>query len=188
MNHRERLAALKLAALLEEFSPGELERAADALAGSAPLAAPLDKLLRSQSDGRADRAPRGRSERMRESRAVQALKERDPDRYRLLADFEAQLRGKDLLSTAGALNDLARGLGIDPGRRAKRQDVISKVMARLVELPIEAAREIVASIPDGDAPDDGYHRLATYLHKGYDPGPSSRPGDPPEDAGAPTRD
>ena len=173
MNRRERLAALKIAALLEEFSPRELGRAADALSGNTPLPAPLDELLRGAGGRAAGGAPRGQPDRLRESRAVQALKERDPDRHRLLAEFEVLLRRNEVLPRTRDLSDFARDLDIDVGQRARRQDVISKLMARLVELPIESAREVITSVPDSDAPGDGYHRLATYIYKGYDPGPTS---------------
>lgn len=112
---------------------------------------------------------------MRESKAVRALREHHPERYQLLSSFEARLRAKELLSDAGQLSDFARDLGLDVSQRASRQDSISKLMARLVELPAQSASEIIASVSGDDPPDDGYRRLATYIHKGYDPGPASGP-------------
>ena len=173
MNRRERLAVLKIAALLEEFSPLELERAADALSGNTSLPSPLDALLRRAGGRAAGGAPRQQPDRLRESRAVQALKERDPDRHRLLAEFEVLLRRNEILPRTRDLSDFARDLDIEVGQRARREDIISKLMARLVELPVESAREVITSVPDDEAPGDGYHRLATYIYKGYDPGSAS---------------
>ena len=174
MNRRERLAALKIAALLEEFSPRELGRAADALSpGTRPCQPRLTSCCAARAVARLA-APRADSPTDCGSRgAVQALKERDPDRHRLLAEFEVLLRRNEVLPRTRDLSDFARDLDIDVGQRARRQDVISKLMARLVELPVESAREVITSVPDGDAPGDGYHRLATYIYKGYDPGPAS---------------
>ena len=173
MKKRERLAALRLATLLEEFTPEELDRAADALAGGSPLPHELEKLLRDGQRSGARAKSRTRPAHLRESKAVQALKEPDPAKYELLSGFESRLRKGDVLSSTSSLSQFARDLGVTVRSRGRRQDIVSQLVAHLADLPTDTADEIIAAVPDDDVSGDGYHRLATYIHKGYDPGPAS---------------
>ncbi len=173
MKSRERLAVLRLATLIEEFTPEELDRAADALSGVVPLPEQLRALLLKDRRLRDDSRSRARPMHLRESKAVRALRGSDPARYELLAGFEVRLRKGDVFSATRQLRGFAQDLGVDVGARGGRHDIVSRTMAYLAELPLEAAREIISGVPEGEVPDDGYHRLATYLHKGYDPGPTS---------------
>lgn len=173
--HRERLAALRLAALLEEFTAQELEWAAEVLSGSAPLPPSLETLLRPSRTAARSRTAPNRPAYLRESKAVRALKERDPARYDLLAGFESQLRRGEALPGTRSLGQFVRGLAIDVRTSGSRQDIVSRIMAYLAELPLEGARQIITAVPEGELSDDGYHRLATYLHKGYDPGATHEP-------------
>ncbi len=93
----------------------------------------------------------------------------------MLSGFESRLRKSEILPTTSNLSQFARDVGVEVSARGKRQDIVSKLMAHLADLPVNTAEEIIAAVPVDDAPDDGYHRLATYIHKGYDPGTASEP-------------
>lgn len=182
MNSRERLAALKIATLLEEFSPEELAEAATALSYTSTLPEPLSDLLHKKAGST---QKRGAKENSRESKAIQALKETEPRKYELLADFEAKVRRGEVLKNTRRLIQLVSDLGLDAKATTSRQVALGRLMKHLADLPVEHASELIAMFPEDPDPSDSYRRLATYIHKGYDPGPSASPPEQPE--GAATR-
>ena len=168
MKSRERLAALKIATLIEEFSAEELANAAEALSGMSALPEPLVDLLHKK--GRtAERNPRSN----RESRAIRGLKDSDPQKYEMLAAFEAKLRRGEVLKNTRYLIQFISDIGIDTKATRSRQAALSRLMKHLADLPVERASEIIAMAPEERDPSDSYRRLATYIHKGYDPGSST---------------
>ena len=118
----------------------------------------------------------------RESKAIQRLKENDPKKYDLLAAFEAKLRRGEVLKNTRILIQFISDIGIDTKAVKSRQAALGRLMKHLADLPVEHASKIIAMAPEDRDPSDSYRRLATYIHKGYDPGPSANPRARPDSA------
>ena len=167
MTKRERIAALKLAAILEEFTAQEIANAAEMLTESDSVPESLEHLLRGVVHKRKPRSSSHQTTgQVRGSKAVQRIRESEPQRYEMFAAFEAKLRNSELLDDLNSLRELASDVGIEPTRGARRADIISRLMAKLVELPHDRSAEIVSAYSSQRRRRDGYMDLANYLYKG----------------------
>jgi hypothetical protein len=110
MNSTALSLALRIAQLLEEHSETELQEALSLLERHGLRSELLDYLAQRKADSRASR-PKRKSESTRPrledttSRAVLRLRDSDPDKFRLLSEFDLMVRRGQVLAT---LEDLKR--------------------------------------------------------------------------------
>lgn len=104
------------------------------------------------------------------SRAVHKLRDEDPDKYRVLSEFDLMLRNGRLLSTHENLRRFGERISKDFTPRKSRKDTIGALIAVMADRPLSEIAQLVefaASFGvEGDA--DDYQRLAQFLIKGKD--------------------
>lgn len=163
--------ALRIALLLEEHSERELQSAVKLLRERGTRSGLLDFL----SGEREPAPPKSKIQTSpirpieeTTSQAVLQLQETDPDKYRLLSEFDKMVRGGQVLATLDDLKRFGERISKDFRPRKSRKDTISHLVANMAERPltdIERLMEFAASF--GVAGDtDEYQRLAQFLIKG----------------------
>lgn len=163
MNERSRQVALRIAALLEEFT-GEEIRDALALLSGRPAAENLQALLNpplARSTARRER--RSPASRKGESRVMHQLKLMAPEKYRALAEFEAQIRHGAVLRDLEDVRAFARSIdkSFSPGK--SRKDSIGRLIVSLARLDVEAITRAVARASAPTTREGSYERLAEHL-------------------------
>lgn len=163
--------ALRIALLLEEHSERELQSAVRLLRERGSRSALLDLLCwEGDSAPPKPKSPTGPGRPIEEttSLAVLQLREADPERYRILFEFDKMVRRGQVLATHEDLKRFGERISKDFQPRKSRKDTIGHLVATLAErtLPeIERLVEFAASF--GVAGDtDEYQRLAQFLIKG----------------------
>ncbi len=163
--------ALRIALLLEEHSERELQSAVKLLRERGSRSVLLDLL-----NGEHEPTPpkyKGQTSPSRPieettSLAVLQLREADPDKYRLLSEFDKMVRRGQVLATLEDLKRFGERISKDFQPRKSRKDTIGRLVATMAERPlrdIERLVEFAASF--GVAGDtDEYQRLAQFLIKG----------------------
>jgi hypothetical protein len=163
--------ALRIALLLEEHSERELQSAVkllrergsrsvllELLGGASDPVLPKPKRLTSSSRSIEDTT----------SLAVLQLRESDPDKHRLLSEFDKMVRRGQVLATHEDLKRFGERISKDFQPRKSRKDTIGHLVATMAERPlteIERLVEFAASF--GVAGDtDEYQRLAQFLIRG----------------------
>lgn len=167
MNKRVRQAALKLMLLQEEFTMAELDEAAALITnGEAESLIEFLSAKRSKRQGRCESKQNG----IGVSRSVRELKESDPERYQLLAEFESMLREETILPTLEELRKVGVSASKEFQPAKSRKETISRLMAILGAMPIDTLREKLGKVIDDSKAahrsDDSYRNLARYLISG----------------------
>jgi hypothetical protein len=173
MNSTALSLALRIAQLLEEHSETELQEALSLLERHGLRSELLDYLAQRKADSRASR-PKRKSESTRPrledttSRAVLRLRDSDPDKFRLLSEFDLMVRRGQVLATLEDLKRFGERIRKDFQPRKSRKETVGVLLSTLAERSlseIEKLMEFAATF--GVAGDtDEYQRLAQFLIKG----------------------
>lgn len=167
MKKRVRQAALQLLLLQEEFTQSELAEAAAMISQEA--GSPLIDLLSSKTRKKRPDQTRADSKNGH-SKAVESLKDSDPERYRLLLEFEQLLRDETLLHTLEEMRRFAVGISKEFQTAKSRKETIPRLMELLKTMPIDVVRDRLGELKD-EAESEGndknsFQNLARYLISG----------------------
>lgn len=164
--------ALRLAQLLEEHSESELSEAILLLEKHGRRSKLLDYLAHRKVECSVEK--KRQSERpvrkieYSTSRAVLNLRDSDPDKFRLLSEFDLMVRRAQVLSTLEDMKRFGERISKDFQPRKSRKETIGVLLSILAErslTEIEQLMEFAATF--GIAGDtDEYQRLAQFLIKG----------------------
>ena len=165
MNKRIRQAVLRILLLQEEFTQNELAEAATVVSDGDANSL-IELLSRKKPSASHASAKRPQKNGQHLSKAVQNIKDTDPERYELLSDFERMIREESVLPTMVEIRKLGAKTGKDfkPGKG--RREMIPKLMGGLIELPMQEMRELIADAVDAADGESDYHTLAEFLIHG----------------------
>ena len=174
MDRRAGQAALRVALILEEFTPGEIREALSLLGADRNV--DLRGLLGSvaglggtsgtkRANGAKPGAPGGQS--LGESRALQRIKTTEPDKYTMLSDFEKQLRTGRILPTMEDLRVFGRSLQKQFTTGKTRRDAVGRLTSLLAQMDLPSLRETLArQATRRPGQEDSYRKLAEHIISG----------------------
>ena len=97
------------------------------------------------------------------------LEHKDPEKYRVLAEFDSLVRKGSLLPTQDDVRKLGEKLSKSYSTRSSRRESISRLMTLMADLPLNEIRDLLNnSLAESkvDRPDGDYQRLAQFLITG----------------------
>ncbi len=171
MNSRLSSLAQRITAIEKEFSKHEIESAVKLLEKEGS-ASPLFTYL---SDGMkiSKRRPKPRRRKKpiqdQRSKAVMRLEHQEPDKYRVLSEFDSLLRKGSLLPRVNDIRRLGESLTKNFTSRSSRRDSISKLMDVLAARSLHEITTVVDGVMSNDEADTGesdYQRLADFIITG----------------------
>jgi hypothetical protein len=175
VNDRVALLASRIAAIQRGFSAHEIRAALELLENKGSSSKVLAYLLR--DDKIATQKPRARSRKRKtieheRSKAVLDLEHKDPEKYRVLSEFDALLRKGSVLSEVIELKRLGKSLSKDFSTKSSRREAISKLMKVLSKKALPEIQQVVANVlsthQDTDR-DSDYYKLAQFIITGKSP-------------------
>ena len=178
MNSRVPSLARRITAIKKEFSTREIQRAVKLLEEDGS-ASPLFAYL---SNGTRDSTRRPRPRRKKKtiqdqrSKAVLRLEHQDPEKYRVLSEFDSLLRKGNVLPRLNDIRRLGESLTKGFSSRGSRRDSISKLMGTLAARSLDEITAVVNKVLSNDDLDNGesdYQRLADFIITGKS-SPSAR--------------
>lgn len=165
--------ALRIALLLEDYSEREIEAAVSMLRSHGTDSSLLNYLAgegESPSRTRTKETSTSSSKPLEEStsRAVLKLRDEDPEKYRVLSEFDLMVRRGQLLSTHENLRRFGERISKDFEPRKSRKDTIGALMAVIADRPLSEVAQLVefAASFGVEGNTDDYQRLAQFLIKG----------------------
>lgn len=165
--------ALQIAQLIEGHSEREVQMAVELLRShgyGGSLLEYLGKVSRSERESAPSRGEsRGKKDSVdRVSRSVLILENSDPEKFRMLSEFERQLRSGRLLETPEKLRRFGGYISKALPSRRSRDEMVVSLMSVLAEKPLEENRQLVefANSLRSASSDDEFQRLAEFLIKG----------------------
>ncbi len=171
MNTRVSSLARRIAAIEKEFSEREIQQAVKLLekdSSSSQFSAYLSNGTKSTT--RRAKSPRRRKANLdQRSRAVLRLERQDPEKYRVLSEFDFLLRKGRVLPKVNDVRNLGESLTKDFTSRNSRRASISKLMEILATRSLDEVTEVVDSVLSVDDQDNGksdYQRLADFIITG----------------------
>lgn len=174
MNSRVSSLARRITAIKKEFSEREIQRAVKLLekdSSGSPLSAYLSNGTKSTTR-RAKSPGRRKTSLDQRSRAVLRLQHQDPEKYRVLSEFDSQLRKGRVLPKVNDIRNLGESLTKDFTSRSSRRDSISKLMEILATRSLDEIAEVVDAVLSVDEQDNeksDYQRLADFIITGKSP-------------------
>ncbi len=173
MKDRALLLALRIAAIQQEFSESEIQRAIRLLeeqgAGSWSSLLAHAAQNSKQSSRKPQRARKAKPIDEQRSKAVIELEKKDPEKYQVLSEFDLLLRKGSVLPAQDDVRKLGERLSKKYSSRNSRRESISKLMALLADRPLDEIRELLrVSLLSSrvDEADSDYQRLAQFIITG----------------------
>ena len=162
MRSRAKLAALKILALREEFTPQELRRAVSIAKGHS---IPVPSQTRTPRNPPQKRSNPALSE--AESRVVKNLRSHDPDRYSILSKIDRSMRTGEILPRLADIKHAGSYLEKNFNSGKSRKSAIPRIMAILTTLPVDQAERLYASwkkqARDGRRSETDYDEFVRFL-------------------------
>lgn len=166
MKKRVRQAAMRLMLLQEEFTKSELDEAVAFLSegNSHDLMGYLRESRPPASYNSAVTPEHGTE---RNSKVVQDLASVDPERHRILVEFETMIRNGTVLPSLDDIKRLGTSVSKDfnPGR--SRKESIPRLLATLSVIPMDemkdAIRKATERVQSSEERGSSYERLAHFL-------------------------
>lgn len=170
MNKSTFSLALRIALLMEEFSERELREAASLIEARGGGSFLLDYISGGSTEkkSRVSKKASGHRKDVIQSKVLSELKLQEPEKFRLLFEFEAMLRRGAALATFEDVKRFGEQLSKEFVPRKSRKESISPLIALIADRPLNEIRKIIdqgASF-DGSANADEYQRLGKFLVKG----------------------
>lgn len=164
--------ALQIAQLIEDHTDRELHEAVDLLRERGYGSMLLDYLAGERKSPPLSR-PRQSENATKPiyettSRAVLKLRDKDPDKFKVLSEFDLMVRRGQLLVTHEDLRRFGERISKDFEPRKARKDTIGALMVVLADRPLSEIEHLVEfAVSFGVAGNtDEYQRLAQFLIKG----------------------
>jgi len=182
MRDRALLLALRIAAIEQEFSEKEIQRAIRLLDAqgletpSSLLAHIAESSKQSNSRPKTNRKAKPIDE--QRSKAVMELEQKDPEKFQVLSEFDHLLRKGRVLPTQDEVRKLGEKLSKEYSSRSSRRESISKLMTLLSDRPLDEIRDLlkVSLLPShADESDSDYQRLAQFIITGKISRPAQEP-------------
>jgi hypothetical protein len=170
MKDRVLLLALRIASVLEEFSDSEIQGAVRLLEEQGSDSSLLAYIRnRKQSSPARRRTRKAKPIEEQRSKAVIELEQKDPEKYQVLSEFDSLLRKGSVLPAVDDIRKFGESLSKNFSGGSSRRELISKLMALLVDRPMDELRGLLkATLSTGtiDKDDDDYQRLAQFIISG----------------------
>lgn len=174
MNRRTTKAALEIQLLLQEYSAAEISDALSMVGGRegedllgflARTASLSPERRQRQSVGK-----HGGLSSTGETRALQELKDTNPDKYEVLKEFEGKIRAGVILSTLDDFREFGKSLGKAYKPAKSRKEALGQLMGVLAQMQLEELREAIAKAQIARSRDEeAYGRLAEHIITGGRP-------------------
>jgi len=169
MKNRISQIILRILLIQEEFSPEEIACALDALEKQKTAFPMLRYFSEKSSHRNIPKKKRSVTKDIQQSKVVLALKNREPEKYQILSEFDSLLRKRSVLKELNDLKKLGERLSKDFLLVKSRKEAITKLMSNLVELPINEIQRIIGETLSA-APvakeDSEYQHLANFIITG----------------------
>ncbi|WP_146110320.1 MULTISPECIES: hypothetical protein [Pandoraea] len=173
MKNKSISLALRIALIIQDHSDTELREAIALLKKNGRGKSLLDYLANERpSSLTSEAAPRAEAKRKSveetTSRAVLNLKDVDPEKFRILFEFDSMIRRGKLLSKHEDIRRFGERLSKTFEPRKSRKDTISSLMTILADRSTGELQELIrfATSFGIDSDSDEYQRLAQYLIRG----------------------
>jgi hypothetical protein len=172
MRDKVSLIALRIAALMEEFSEEEISKAVRLLEErNSPSSLLMYLAGNKKTSGTKSKAARKNSKPIEEqrSKAVLDLETKDPQKFHVLSEFDSLLRRSLVLPEIDDIRRLGGRVSKDFSAKGSRREFISRLMAVLANKNIDEIRDVVStalsSAKEGEK-DSDYQRLAQFIITG----------------------
>lgn len=170
MNGRIMQIALRIALIKEEFAERDILAAIKLLEEKGTSSALLEYLAgRKILSVPKEKGRKTRSVAEQRSRAILDLEHKDPEKFRLLSEFDLLVRKGTILSELDDIKRLGERLSKNYAPRSSRREAIAKLMTLLANRPIDDVKEIVRTALSSASLDDKsneYQELAQFLITG----------------------
>nr|VFK17715.1 MAG: hypothetical protein BECKLPF1236A_GA0070988_101783 [Candidatus Kentron sp. LPFa]VFK32606.1 MAG: hypothetical protein BECKLPF1236C_GA0070990_101733 [Candidatus Kentron sp. LPFa] len=172
MNKQVRQAALELMLLREKFTKKDLDEAFALVSNKGNVG--LMEFLSTPPAKRPARQEANKKTRNVKSsnglsNIVRELKDKDPERYELLADFDKKLRQETILSSLREIRKVGIYFSKEFQTGKSRKETIPRLMAILATVPLDDLKEKLDTVVEkahGAFDDDSYQELARFLING----------------------
>ena len=171
MNSRLSVLARRITAIKKEYSEREIEAALKLLEEQGSQLRVFGSLatVPTVSSRRSKSHRLKKSIQEQRSKAVIKLQNEDPDKYRILSEFDSLLRKGAVLPRVNDIKCLGESLNKDFTSRSSRRDAISKLMDTLAVRSLKEIRTVVSAVLSNDELDrkeSDYQRLADFIITG----------------------
>ena len=168
MKSKIKQAVLKLMLLQEEFTENELKEAINYINDNKK--SPLNNLFNKVpgSNIKKDRSP-SKSFDEQESKVIQDIKNSEPEKYRVLSDFDSLIRKGAILTSHDEIKTLASKLSKEFPKTRSRKESVPKLMALFVKLEISNIKSLIEEIiktSNSSNNESEYQRLAQFIIQG----------------------
>lgn len=170
MNKRVLQIALRISLLEEEFSQQEIADAVKLL----EKCNSSEVLLKYLAKGRRENAPSHKETRRKNQsdeqellKVLKSLEHKSPKKYKILLTFLNLDRRKKILPTLKDIEDLGKSLDESFTSSNSRQEGIKKLIAVMIERPVEEVEVITNKITSGISLDGSYQDLAEFIIKAH---------------------
>jgi hypothetical protein len=165
--------ALQLASFIEDHSEREIRDAVSLIKARGGNSFLLDYLTEPEKiDGRREKTKltKKRSD-VLQSKVVSALEAKEPEKYRVLVEFEKMVRRGQVLASFDNLKRFGERISKDFSPKKSRKDSISPLIALIAERSVDEIENLFSYASSlGTSEDaDQYQRLARFLIKGKEP-------------------
>ena len=166
MNTKVRQAVLRILLLTEDFSPDELNQAASFLAEERTdllsLLSRGNKFKRSSTSLATGERPE--SSKHLWTKVARDLRESDPEKYRVLQQFEIDVRCENALKSLDELRHFAASLKKDLLPLKSRNEALLKVLIVLSEMDLGSIQAQLSSLSiNRNQTDSAFRRLANHI-------------------------
>ncbi len=170
MNNRLSALTRRITAIKKEYSKREIQMAVRLLEQQGS-SSELSGHLVNRVKGPTRRAKPRKKKPIQEqrSKAVIRLQHEDPDKYRVLSEFDSLLRKGAVLPKVTDIKRLGESLTKEFNSRSSRRDSISKLMEILAAKSLREITTTVDTVLSNDESDTGksdYQRLADFIITG----------------------
>jgi hypothetical protein len=164
-------AALRIALIREEFSESDILEAVRLLEEAGTTSALFSFLARRETQprtaGKGSNRRSGSSGSSR-SRALMEVEKTDPEKFRILDEFERLIRLGTILPDLEDIRKLGERLSKRFVAGKSRKETIGRLMALIADLPLETVRQVIKeSLSSVNlSRDSGYQDLANFIIRG----------------------
>lgn len=170
MKSRVPSLARRITAIKQEFSESEIRRALRLLERQSSPSLLSAYLTNVKDQTRRSTPRRGKKARQdQRSKAIIRLEHSDPDKYRVLSEFDSLLRKGGALPKVNDIRRLGESLTKDFSSTSSRRSSISKLMSVLADRPLDEITTVVKAVLSTGTPENGesdYQRLVHFIITG----------------------
>lgn len=165
MKNRVLQIALRVALIKEEFTESEILEAIKLLEEQSSSSALLVYLSDHNKQTQNLKEPKRKSKpsNRQQTKVVMELESKDPEKFKMLSDFEESLQQRKVLPKLNDVKKLGMQLSKNFVPKKSRQEVIKQLMPLLADKSIEEIEKIVKKSVNNE---NEYQRLAQFIIDG----------------------